>query len=50
MPSLQIKKLPANIYHQLKEQAAQHRRGLAQEAVCALAKGLKTEPDNQSRR
>ena len=40
MASLQIRKLPENIYFLLKQRAEAEHRSIAQEAIALLAKGL----------
>ena len=42
MASLQIRKLPENIYFLLKQRAEAEHRSIAQEAIILLAKGLDT--------
>ena len=42
MASLQIRKLPQNIYFLLKQRAEAEYRSIAQEAIVLLAKGLDT--------
>ena len=42
MASLQIRKLPENIYFLLKQRAEAEHRSIAQEAIVLLAKGLDT--------
>ena len=50
MPSLQIRKLPNDIYLALKAAAEQERRSLSQQAIIALAKGLEMPIDFRERR
>lgn len=50
MPSLQVRKLPDNVYQLLREKAIKEHRSLAREAVVTLAKGLETSVTNKDRR
>ncbi|EEZ80080.1 MAG: hypothetical protein Sup05_1324 [uncultured Candidatus Thioglobus sp.] len=50
MSSLQVRELPENIYYQLKKQADQDHRSLAQQAVAVLAKGLGVSSSPKERR
>ena len=50
MPSLQIRELPEHIYKKLQRQAIKEHRSIAQQAVAALAKGLKTSLNIKERR
>ena len=50
MPTLQVRDLPENIYRLLQEKAKKERRSLSQEAIIALAKGLKKDPSPVERR
>jgi plasmid stability protein len=50
MPSLQIRKLPISIYRALKQAAAEQHHSLSQQAIIALAKGLKVPIDYRARR
>jgi hypothetical protein len=50
MPSLQIRKLPDNIYAALKAEAERERRSLSQQAIIALARGLDIPLDFSERR
>lgn len=40
MPSLVIKKLPADLHRKLKDQAARHHRSMTREAVALLEEAL----------
>ena len=50
MASLQIRKLPENIYFLLKQRAEAEHRSIAQEAIVLLAKGLDTSIAPKERR
>ena len=50
MASLQIRKLPENIYFLLKQKAEAEHRSIAQEAIVLLAKGLDTSIAPKERR
>jgi hypothetical protein len=50
MPSLQVRELPEHIYLQLCREAEVQHRSIAQQAVAALARGLRIELDPKSRR
>ena len=50
MASLQIRKLPENIYSVLKQRAEAEHRSIAQEAIVLLAKGLDTSTSPKERR
>ena len=50
MASLQIRKLPENIYSLLKRRAEAENRSIAQEAIVLLAKGLDTSIAPKKRR
>ena len=50
MASLQIRKLPENIYFLLKQRAEAEHRSIAQEAIVLLAKGLDTSTSPKERR
>ena len=50
MASLQIRKLPKNIYSLLKQRAEAEHRSIAQEAIVLLAKGLDTSISPKERR
>ena len=50
MPTLQIRKLPDEIYQALKTAAEGARRSLSQQAIIALAKGLDVPLDFRERR
>ena len=50
MASLQIRKLPENIYFLLKQRAEAKHRSIAQEAIVLLAKGLDTSIAPRERR
>ena len=50
MPTLQIRKLPEDIYQALKEEAERERRSLSQQAIITLAKGLDVPLDFRERR
>lgn len=50
MPSLQIRKLPNNLYDALKKAAERERRSMSQQAIIALAKGLNLPVDFLERR
>ena len=50
MASLQIRKLPENIYFLLKQRAEAEHRSIAQEAIVLLAKGLDTSIALKERR
>jgi len=50
MPTLQIRKLPDNIYQALKDAAERERRSLSQQAIITLAKGLDVPFDFRERR
>ena len=50
MASLQIRKLPENIYFLLKQRAQAEHRSIAQEAIVILAKGLNTSIAQKERR
>ena len=49
MASLQIRKLPENIYFLLKQRAEAEHRSIAQEAIVLLAKGLDTSTSPKER-
>ena len=50
MASLQIRKLPENIYFMLQQRAEAEHRSIAQEAIVLLAKGLDTSTSPKERR
>lgn len=50
MPTLQVRDLPAEIYHQLSYLAAQEHRSLAQQTIVLLKEGIARRLDNQGRR
>ena len=50
MASLQIRKLPENIYSLLKRRAEAKHRSIAQEAIVLLAKGLYSSTSPKERR
>ena len=50
MPSLQVRELPDHIYLTLCQEAEAQHRSIAQQAVAALARGLKLELAPQARR
>ena len=50
MPTLQVRDVPAHIYHELVRQAERERRSLAQQTVAVLAKGIGTPVDPKARR
>ena len=50
MASLQIRKLPENIFFLLKQRAEAEHRSIAQEAIVLLAKGLDTSSAPKERR
>jgi hypothetical protein len=50
MPSLQVRELPEHIYQTLCHEADASHRSIAQQAVAALAKGLKLDLSPQMRR
>ena len=50
MASLQIRKLPENIFFLLKQRAEAEHRSIAQEAIVLLAKGLDTSIAPKERR
>ena len=50
MPSLQVRDLPEHIYQALKKAAEAERRSLSQQAIIALAKGLRIGVSPQKRR
>ena len=50
MASIQIRKLPENIYSLLKRKAEAEHRSIAQEAIVLLAKGLDTSIAPKERR
>ena len=50
MASLQIRKLPENIYFLLKHRVEAEHRSIAQEAIVLLAKGLDTSIAPKERR
>ena len=49
MASLQIRKLPENIYFLLQQRAEAEHRSIAQEAIVLLAKGLDTSTSPKER-
>ena len=50
MASLQIRKLPENIYFMLQQRTEAEHRSIAQEAIVLLAKGLDTSIAPKERR
>ena len=50
MASLQIRKLPENIYFMLQQRAEAEHPSIAQEAIVLLAKGLDTSTSPKERR
>ncbi|MGB9500490.1 MAG: hypothetical protein ACKVE4_12280 [Dissulfuribacterales bacterium] len=50
MPSLQVRELPAHIYHKLQSKAQKEHRSFSQQAIVALAKGLDMEENPKNRR
>lgn len=50
MTSLQVRDLPERIYLKLQEEANKEHRGLAQQAIATLAKGLDLEVNPKRRR
>ena len=50
MPTLQIRKLPDDIYQALKDEAERERRSISQQAIISLAKGLDVPVDFRERR
>jgi len=50
MPSLQVRELPAQIYHKLQAKAQKEHRSFSQQAIVALAKGLDMEENPKKRR
>jgi len=50
MPSLQVRELPAQIYHKLQSKAQKEHRSFSQQAIVALAKGLDIEDNPKNRR
>lgn len=50
MPSLQIRKLPEDLYLALKQAAARKHRSISQQAIVSLNRGLRPRIDNKERR
>lgn len=50
MASLQVRELPDQIYHKLKNEADKKNRSLARQAAITLAKGLSTSLNQKERR
>ncbi len=50
MPTLQVRDLPEEIYEALKRAARAEHRSLTQQAIIALAKGLRLDIDHRDRR
>lgn len=50
MPTLQVRDLPTEIYHQLNYLAEKEHRSLAQQTIVLLKEGIEKRLDNKNRR
>jgi plasmid stability protein len=50
MAALQVRELPENLYHKLRQEADKTKRSLSQQAIITLAKGLDSDVTPKSRR